>query len=293
VRAAEFVEVCLGLWDSWEDDAFQRDVESGRYFDPAKMHRLEHSGEYFKVRGPLNIPRSPQGRPLLVQAGASAAGVDFAARFADMVFVTPQNLEDAQEKYRTIKEAAAAYGRDPEQIKIMPGLAVLPGKTREDADRRYAELQSLLADEVALNNLSMKLKTDVSGYPRDEPLPESVRDDANPVIFDQWKKIGAEEDLNLRELAVRASTSLAGHFVAGSGVEIADLMQEWFENEAADGFNIQPLYEPGAFTAFTDWVQPELRSRGLLGAGYEGTTLRDHFGLPRPEWGAGWPDAKQ
>ena len=284
IRAAEFVEVCLGLWDSWEDDAFPRDKATGIFSDLSKMHVLAHEGEYFRVRGPLNIPRSPQGRPLLVQAGASPAGMDFAARFAEMVFVTPQTIDEARATYAKLKEGAARHGRDPDHLKVMPGLSAIVGHTRRDAEDTFGLLQSLLHPDVTLAALSFRIQGDVTRYPLDEPLPESAGAGANPGFFAQWMDVARRENLTLRELALRASGSMSGLAVRGSADDIADMMEEWFVSGAADGFNLQPAYLPGGFDDYVELVLPELRRRGLVRTEYSGRTLREHFGLPRPDW---------
>jgi len=283
-RAAEFVEICVGLWDSWEDDAFIRDRDSGIYVDTTKMHILEYAGKHFSVTGPLNVPRSPQGRPLLVQAGASPTGVDFASRFADMVFVSPQSLDEARETYATIKRKAAEHGRDPSQVNVMPGLVVTTGPSTDVAQQTFNELQELLHIDVAINVFNLKVQGDVSAYPVDEPLPEAAGAGADPTRFALWRDIGRREGLTLGELARRASASLAGLSVCGSGEEIADLMAEWHANGAADGFNVQPTFLPGGLDDFVDFVVPRLKERGLIRDGYVGKTLREHFGLPRPAW---------
>jgi FMN-dependent oxidoreductase (nitrilotriacetate monooxygenase family) len=282
-RAAEFVEVCQGLWDSWEDDAFPRDKASGLFSDPEKMHVLGHQGEHFSVRGPLNVPRSPQAYPVFAQAGASPTGTAFAARFAELVFATPQTIEEGRARYRTIKDLAATLGRDPDSIKVMPGLALVVGATRDEAEAEWSRLQSLLHIDVALNVLSMKLgHVDLAPYELDAPLPRSAAPTDGRGYFEQWAEIGERESLTLRQLALRAAGSLAGLAVHGSAIEIADLMEEWVRTEAADGFNLMPAFLPGALEDFVELVVPELRRRGLLRTAYEGSTLRDHLGLRRP-----------
>jgi FMN-dependent oxidoreductase (nitrilotriacetate monooxygenase family) len=288
-RAAEFVEICQGLWDSWEDDAFPRDKESGQFSISEKMHTLNHEGAHFKVRGPLNVPRGPQGYPVFVQAGSSPTGTAFAARYSDMVFVTPQSLEAAQKRYRAVKDTVASFGRDPDHVKVMPGLAVIVGRTTEEADEEYERLQSLLHIDVALNILRLKMSlVDLSQFPLDEPLPMSAapkdQSGGTPEYFRVWAEIGQREGLTLRQLAMRAAGSLAGNSIRGSATDIADMMEEWYRNEGCDGFNLQPAYFPGQFQNFVDLVMPELRRRGLVRTEYRGTTLRDHFGLPRPAW---------
>lgn len=283
-RATEFVEVCRGLWDSWDDDAFPRDVESGVYSRADKLHTLDHRGKEFTVMGPLNVPRPPQGYPVHVQAGQSDAGKDFAARYAEMVFVTPQNLGQAQELYGELKDRAAAAGRDPGQMKIMPGLAPVIAASTAEADRLYEELQSLLHPAVALNILGMKMAgVDLSGLPLDEPLPADLD---VPVrsrgAYARMLEVSASSGLTLGELAVRSSGSLAGLSVHGSASEIADLMEEWFHSGACDGFNVQPATFPGMFRNIVDYLIPELRRRGLFREEYEAATLRGNLGLNRP-----------
>ncbi len=287
-RGDEFVRVCLGLWDSWEDGAFPRDKATGIFSDPEKLHPLNHVGEFLAVRGPLNVPRMPQGYPLLVQAGQSEAGRSFAAKYADVMFTTLLLIERAREMRAEMRERVAEHGRRPEAIKLMPGLAVVTGPTHAAAQERFAELQSLLHPSVALSMLSSKMGDAVlAGYPLDQPLPRSARPGADPGGgFDRWIEIAERERLTLRELAYRAAGSRAGLQVVGSYVEIADLMEEWFRTEAVDGFNIQPAYFPGMFEEFANGVMPELRRRGLVRDRYQGRTLRDHFELPRPAWGS-------
>jgi len=290
-RAEEFLEVCKGLWDSWEDDAFPRDPTSGQFARTDLMHTLDHQGVHFRVRGPLNVPRSPQGYPVLVQAGASPTGTAFAARHAEMVFVTPQSLPEAQEGYARIKEIAAQAGRDPRHVNVMPGLVVIVGRTTAEADEEFERLQSLLHIDVALNILSMKMShVDLSPYPLDEPLPMSAAptDDSggSREYFATWARIGLEENLTLRQLARRASGSMGGLAFRGSADEVAEMMGEWFRSGAADGFNLQPAYLPGQFDDFVELVVPKLQAQALMRTRYEGSTLRDHFGLPRPAWQA-------
>lgn len=286
-RADEVVEVCVGLWDSWEDAAFVRDRESGIFADLDKLHTLNHVGEYVRVKGPLNVPRMPQGYPVLVQAGQSDAGKSFAAKWAEVMFTTPLLIERARELYVEMKERVAEGGRDPARLTLMPGMAIITGRTSEEAQERFDQLQSYLHPAVALNILSHKLgRIDLSGYPLDQPLPRSAQPpDQKGGGFLRWIEIAEREHLTLGELALRASGSLAGMQVVGSYREVADVMEAWFRTGAADGFNIQPAYLPGMFTEFVGGVMPELRRRGLVRERYEGRTLREHFGLPRPAWG--------
>lgn len=282
--AAEFVEVCRGLWDSWDDDAFVRDVESGIFSDLSKLHTLDHVGRFLKVKGPLNIPRPPQGYPVHVQAGQSKAGQSFAARYGEMIFVSPHSFETARTLYSQIKSQTVAAGRSPDHVLIMPGLVPIVGATEQEAKAKLSHLQSLLDPVVALTFLSFKLGVDVSGLPHDKPLPKGLLDKLPPNLapshlIDDRKR----ETMPLLELAYESSGSLAGHQVVGSAQQIADMMQEWFEGSACDGFNIQPPYLPGLLDDFVNLVVPELQRRKLFRTHYEGKTLRDHLGLPQPE----------
>jgi FMN-dependent oxidoreductase (nitrilotriacetate monooxygenase family) len=284
LRAAEFVEVCRGLWDSWDDDAFPRDKASGIFSVASKLHRLDHHGEFFKIRGPLNVPRPPQGYPVHVQAGASDDGKAFAARYGEMIFVTPMGLAPAQATYKEIKEKAASYGRDPDQIKIMPGLAPVIGKTEAEAKEKFEELQSLLSVPVTLNILGMRMGgMDLTGLNVDEPLPEGL--EVTPRTRRQYGTMlehTRKEGLTLRQLALKQSGSLAGLSVHGSVEQIADMMEEWFRSGACDGFNLQPATFPGVFRDVVELLIPELRRRGLFRSEYEGKTLRANLGLSRP-----------
>ena len=290
-RGAEVVEVCLGLWDSWEDGAFPRDKESGIFSDLDKLHPLDHAGEWVNVSGPLNVPRMPQGYPVLVQAGQSEAGRSFAARYAEVMFTTLLRVDRARELRAEMHERLAEHGRDPGDIKLMPGLAVIAGRTEAEARERHEELQSLLHPSVALSMLSAKIGyPDLSGYPLDLPLPRSAAPTEDPGGgFARWFEIAESEHLTLRQLAYRAAGSRAGMQIVGSYGQIADVMEEWFRTGAADGFNIQPAYFPGMFEEFVDGVMPQLRGRGLVRERYAGRTLRDHFELARPAWGSRGP----
>ncbi len=283
-RASEFVEVCRGLWDSWDDDAFVRDRQSGIFSDMSKLHVLDHKGKYFNVRGPLNVARCPQGYPVHVQAGASDAGRDFAARYAEMVFTTPQSLALAQTQYADMKARAAAAGRDPAHVKIMPGLAPVVGRTEAEAREKFEQLQSLLTWPVALNILSMRMGgMDLSGFDLDKPFPETtLATEGSRSGVEAMVERSRRENLTIRQLALKTAGSLAGLSVHGSAAEIADMMEEWFVNGACDGFNLQPATLPGTFRDIVELVLPELRRRGLFRTEYEGATLRENLGLPRP-----------
>jgi alkanesulfonate monooxygenase len=284
-RAREFTQVVLGLWDSWADDAFLRDKDSGIFFDPAKVRPLDHRGEHFAVAGPLNVPRPPQGHPVLVQAGASDDGREFAAEFAEAVFTNHVTLESAQAYYADVKRRAARFGRGPESILIMPGISPIVGRTESEARERDEHLQSLVDPVLGLDVLTTMLGTDLTGHPLDAPLPELVRptDTGSRSTFDNWTALARRENLTIRQLIARAVGARGKSVIVGTPAKIADHMQSWFENEAADGFNIMPPYLPGALDEFVEVVIPELQERGLFRRDYTGTTLREHLGLKRPE----------
>lgn len=284
-RAHEFVETCIGLWDSWEDDAFPRDRDSGIFSDQDKMHALNHDGAWFRVRGPLNVPRPVQGRPVLVQAGMSPAGMDFAARFGEVIFVMPQTLDEARDAYAEIKARAVTYGRNPDHLRIMPGISFTVGATEAAAQAEFTRLQDLLHPDVALHMLSFKLRADLTGLPLDEPPPEQLQRNHINSRYDLYMKLARREGLTLRQLAIRAAGANAGLVVCNSGSGLADMMEEWYRGGGADGFQIQPSFLPGGFDDYLEHVHPHLLARGLVRTAYDATTLRGHFGLPRPEWG--------
>jgi FMN-dependent oxidoreductase (nitrilotriacetate monooxygenase family) len=284
-RAHEFTEIVRGLWDSWDDDAFEYNRETARYFDPKKVHALNHRGENFSVKGPLNINRPPQGHPVLVQAGGSNTGRQFAATFADVVFVAQMSIEEGQGTYADIKSRAAKLGRDPDAITIMPGFSVLPGRTEEEANERYEYLQSKIHPLVAREALSLALgQTDLSKYDLDGPVPDlPPPTNTSQGGFKTTMAWIRAENLTIRQASMRMATSRNRVFVKGTGKQIADQLEAWFVGRAADGFNIMPSYMPGALDDFVDLVVPELQRRGLFRTAYEGKTLRDHLGLKRPE----------
>ncbi|MDJ0389122.1 LLM class flavin-dependent oxidoreductase [Roseomonas sp. E05] len=285
-RAREFVEVAKGLWDSWEDDAFLRDREQALYFDPEKLHALNHQGEYFAVRGPLNVARPPQGYPVLVQAGASDTGRDFAAEVAEIVFTAQTELEGARAFYADMKGRMAKFGRPPEALKIMPGLNPIIGRTEEEAREKHAYLQSLIHPDVGRELLSPELGgIDLSNVPVDEPLPERLIDDsveASKSTFQRVADMARKEKLTVRQMYERYGGARGQRTVIGTPVQIADQMEEWFRTGAVDGFLIQPAVLPSGLDEFAATVVPELQRRGLFRTEYEGRTLRENLGLPRP-----------
>lgn len=280
-RAAEFTRVVLGLWDSWDDDAFVRNKESGIFFDPSKLHTLNHQGPYFSVRGPLNVPRSPQGWPVLIQAGISDDARILAAEYADVVFTNHLSIEKAKPYYNEVKAAAISFGRRPDDIKVMPGLIPLVGRTEEEAEETFDQLNELIDPIVAREYLALLLKTRLDDVPFDGPLPNLQLPEGASWQFYNWVDLARRENLTVRQLAMRAAVGRV-NTVRGSAEQIADYIQNWFEAEACDGFNIMPPYLPGAFDLFVDLVIPELQRRGVFRSEYEGKTLRENLGLRKP-----------
>lgn len=283
-RAEEFVDVVTGLWDSWEDDAFLYDKESGVYFDAEKLHRLDHRGAHFQVRGPLNVSRPPQGHPVIVQAGSSEAGQELAARTAEVIFTAQQSLEGAQAFYRGLKRRLARYGRTPDQLKILPGVFPVVGATAAEAEEKYEALQALILPSVGLALLSQHLGgVDLTGYPLDGPLPADLPEpNGTKSRFQLVTQLARDEGLTIRQLCRRVATARGHWSIHGTPSQIADQLQAWFEGEAADGFNIMPPHLPGGLDDFIALVLPELRRRGLFRERYAGKTLREHLGLARP-----------
>ncbi len=281
-RAREFYEVVTGLWDSWADDAFIRDVDTGVFFDPERLHVLDHHGEFFDVRGPLNIARPVQGWPLIVQAGASDAGRQLAAETAEMVFTSGRTLADGQEFYRDVKARALAAGRNPDHIKILPGALVVVGESEAEAREKRALLDSLVHYDSGLGSLSIALGHDAAKFDPDGPLPDVPETNASKSGQERVKKLAAAEHLTVRQLAGRLG-GYAGHALVGTAKAIADEMEVWLMEEGSDGFNIMFPYLPAGLDDFVDKVVPELQRRGIFRTEYEGRTLRENLGLPRPE----------
>ena len=281
-RAREFYDVVTGLWDSWADDAFVRDVESGVFFDPAKLHVLNHKGKYLSVRGPLNVARPPQGWPVIVQAGASEAGKQLAAETAEVVFASFGRIEDGQAYCADVKGRMARIGRNPDHLKVMPGALVVVGDTVAEAQGKRARLDSLVHTDSALPNLSMRLGTDASKFELDAPLPPIPPTNAGQSGRQSAIELAAREGLTVRQLAQRGA-GYGGLTMAGTAATIADEMEAWLAAGACDGFNVMFPFLPAGLDDFVDKVVPELQRRGLFRREYEGPTLRENLGLPRPE----------
>lgn len=282
-RAIEFADVVNGLWDSWDEDAFIRDKESGHFFDPAKMHVLNHKGTHFQVRGPLNVACSPQGRPVLVQAGASGTGRDVAARLAELVFTAATTFEQAKEFYDDVRTRIPRFGRSQDQVKVMPGFYPVVAPTASEAQEKYDYLQSLIQKPVGISILEHTIGVHgLDKIPLDGPVPE-MADTNGPLSRQRLLLEQARRDkLTFWELCL-ANAGPRGHALSiGTPTQVADEMEHWFKDGAADGFNVMPAWLPGSLKDFVDLVIPELQRRGLFRTEYEAMTLRENLGLPRP-----------
>lgn len=285
-RAREFVDVVTRLWDSWEDEALVADQKSGLFADTDRIHEIDHVGRHLKVRGPLNLPRSPQGRPVYVQAGSSEDGRAFAAAYAEAVFTAHQTLRSGQEFYADVKARAAALGRDPRQVIVLPGISPFIGSTEAEARALHQEFNELTQPEYSLHLLQRLLGLELSADELDGPVPRSLIETrgerGNGSRFQLVLDIIDREQPTVRQLLHRLAGARGHRVVAGTPEQIADEIQEWFEHGAADGFNIMPPWLTGGFDLFAEHVVPILRARGLFRTAYTGATLREHYGLPRP-----------
>lgn len=280
--AEEYVAIAKGLWDSWDDGALVGDKATGVFVDPAKMHELNHQGEHFRVKGPLNITRPPQGYPVIFQAGASDRGLDFAAATAEVVFAAQQIQEEAIAFGNTLRDKAVAAGRSRDSIRIVCGVSPIIGRTEDEAKARVAELASLMDTRAAMRVLSDRLGHDMSQFPLDEPLPDLPESGMMQGHAIQLKSIARRKNMTLRELRDYAAVSSGHRLLVGTAKQVADDLESWFRNGAADGFAIMSSYLPGPAEQFVDDVVPILVERGLFRADYEGTTLREHLGIERP-----------
>ncbi|WP_338806562.1 LLM class flavin-dependent oxidoreductase [Pseudomonas chlororaphis] len=284
-RAREFHEVVTGLWDSWQDDAFVRDKSSGQYYDPDKLHVLNHQGEHFRVKGPLNVARPPQGYPVIVQAGSSEAGRELAAQTAEVVFTAQTSLASAQAFYTDLKGRLARYGRGADSLKVMPGVFVVVGQSESEAREKYETFQQLVEPEVGVALLGRMLGNfDLSRYPLDGPLPELPLTESGQQSRQKLlTELAGKDNLSLAELGRKIAGGRGHYSLIGTPAQIADELQGWFEEGAADGFNVLVPHLPGGLQDFADAVVPELQRRGLFRTEYEGKTLRENLGLARPK----------
>jgi N-acetyl-S-(2-succino)cysteine monooxygenase len=285
-RATEFVEVCKALWDSWEEDFLIGDKSTGRFASADKVHRIDHEGRFFRVKGPLNVPPMPQAHPLLVQAGSSEDGREFAARYAEAVFTAQQTLADGQAFYADLKRRVAAYGRDPARVKILPGIVPVIGGTEAEAEAREAELARLQVPAYGLKQLSSLVGVELGEGDLDKPLPKlgDARDQqGHQSRFTVVTELASREQLTVRQLLVRLGGGRGHRTFSGTPEQIADTLQDWFDRGAADGFNVMPPLLPSGLEDFVQQVVPLLQKRGLFRTEYAGSTLREHYGLPRPD----------
>lgn len=282
-RAEEFVDVVKALWDSWEDGSHLRDRANARYIDTNKVHQLNHQGRYFKVAGPLNVGRPPQGHPIIVQAGGSEPGRALAARTADLIFTAQSSLAKAKDFYADMKKRAAAFGRDPDQLFVIPSVQLMVRSTEAEARRAEEELLSLITPALALSTLSLQIGYDLSGFPQDGPLPEIPLTNGGQWVQQQIIAMARKENLTIAQLARRVVVSRASFAMAGTPEQVADMCESWFRERGADGLSLAPNYLPGALEDFVDQVVPILQKRGVFRSDYEGATLRENLGLPRPQ----------
>ena len=285
-RAREFVQVVQGLWDSWDDDAFVRDVASGLYFEPDRMHYLNHVGEHFKSRGPLNAPRPVQGYPVQVQAGASDEGRELAAEFAEAIFSPHLNIPEAKAYFDDVKgRMQSKYNRSPDHLKILPGLSVVVAESDDKAAEDFEKLQSLIHPIVGREILATMLgNMDLSPYSLDEPLPDPLPEtNGSKGHYESILSMARRENLTIRQLGARCAGARGKNSIHGSPKKVADYMEEWFTSNACDGFCVLPPYMPGQHIDFCNMVVPELQKRGIFRKEYTGATLRENLGLPRPE----------
>ncbi|MBK0095966.1 LLM class flavin-dependent oxidoreductase [Erwinia sp. S63] len=279
-RAREFLEVTNKLWEGWEAGAVQPNKETGEYFVNDKIKSIDHDGEHFQVQGPLNITRSPQGRPVIIEAGSSADGQKLAAETAEVIFTAAASLEEAQTFYRSQKDQVIAAGRNPDHVVIMPGVMPIVGRTREEAKALWKELNTLVDIENGLRQLSLRFSMDLSQYPLDGPVPEVPLGEGNQSRVKLMTDMAKRENLTLRELAAVAAGSRGHRVIVGTAEDIADDFELWMKEGGADGFNIMPAIMSEQLDLFVELVIPELRRRGLFRDDYEFATLRENLGLP-------------
>jgi FMN-dependent oxidoreductase (nitrilotriacetate monooxygenase family) len=285
-RADEFLEATTGLWDTWEDDALVLDRASGTFADPDKVHELNYEGDWFSVRGPLTVPRCPQGRPVLLQAGSSGRGQEFAARWAELIFTGDPGIDVARSHYKGQKESIALAGRDPDEVKMLPMAYTVVGESTAHAqEREQLFLNDLVDPKASLTLLSELMNHDFSSMALDDPITDELIESVSGIrglVQNLRKHIGGDT-LTLADLAGHRATLLQGPRFVGTAIEVADQMQEWFEGDACDGFVIAATHVPGAYEDVVRLVVPELQRREVFREKYTGSTLRDHLGIARPE----------
>jgi FMN-dependent oxidoreductase (nitrilotriacetate monooxygenase family) len=278
--AEEFVEACRLLWDSWDDDAFIGDKQAGQFVRPGSLHVPHFSGKYFTVEGALNVPRAPQGHPVLIQAGSSGPGQALAARIADVVFTAQNDLDEARAFYQALKAQVAGFGRKPAEVLVMPGVMPVVGRTEAEAQATFAELNRNIDTAQAFTVLSERLGMDMSAYPMDGPVPTPPETEHLKSRAALLMEMARREKLTLRQLYYRVAAARGHLLLVGTPVQIADVIECWFQAGAADGFNVMPPFFPGQFDAFADEVVPLLQERRVFRSDYTGKTLREHLGLP-------------
>jgi FMN-dependent oxidoreductase (nitrilotriacetate monooxygenase family) len=292
-RADEFVEVVLGHWDAWEDDALLLDKGTGRFGDGSKVHRLDYRGKFLSSRGPFTVPRSPQGHPVLIQAGASGRGKRFSARWAELVFVAHHDLASGRREYAEFKRMVAEAGRDPDGVKIATLCNPIPAATKAEAEDRAALIERLPLEIDALSLLSEALNFDFASKGMDEPFTdeELAGIQGLQAMRDRVVQVSGKRNPTVRDFITGSGRGRPRMDMVGGPKEVADKLEEWFTTGACDGFVISATSVPGTYAEFVRHVVPELQRRGLHRREYSGPTLRDHLGLPRPERGAWKPRA--
>ena len=278
--AREFLDVAFKLWDGWEEGAIVREKDTGRYSDESKIHAANHKGKHFQVQGPLNIARSPQGRPVIIEAGSSPAGQQLAAQTAEVVFTAASSLEEGQAFYQSQKQFVRDAGRQPDHLLILPGVMPIVGRTREEAQAVWNQLNELVDIDNGIEQLSARFGVDMTAYPLDGPVPEIPATEGSQSRVKLLTELAARENLTLRQLAAVAAGSRGHRVVVGTAEDIADDFQHWLEQGGADGFNIMPAVLPDQLELFVELVIPELQRRGLFRTDYQFSTLRENLGLP-------------
>ncbi|HWK47640.1 MAG TPA: LLM class flavin-dependent oxidoreductase [Stellaceae bacterium] len=282
-RAQEFYEVVVDLWDSWADDAFPQNKATGQFLDPSRVREINHKGKHFIVKGPLNVARSVQGRPVVFMAGQSEPGMELAARYADALFGAGSTKQDCQTAYADIKGRMGKYGRPTEALRILPGISVFVGRTSEEADELYQQLQSLISPALGVHYLSKMVTRDLTGYPVDGMLPELPREVVGGSSLRHYIiEMARRENLTIRQTYERVLPSIGGPLFKGNPSQIADEMEDWYTSQACDGFTIMAPVAPRGLRDFVDLVVPELQRRGLFRRDYTSDTLRGHLGLAVP-----------